>query len=229
MEENYDTVCFGFFSVVVLGVVGIVITVIAGFKICPSNKVLIKYNCNSGNKSVLSIHDSVTFVWPFFQSYGFLDLEPITTDINLKNVLSKQNIMVNVASRFAFGIGTTPELLQAAAEHLFGIFSYKIEEKARNAIITQISKTIATMDIEEINADRNTFEQRVVQNIETEFQKIGLKLINADIGDITDESGYFEAEKKIEEAHADRNRAAQKNGAILHLVKTKTKKKYATG
>jgi flotillin len=49
------------------------------------------------------------------------------------------------------------------------------------------------MDIEEINADRDKFLAAVSQNVEAELRKIGLKLINVNVTDIRDESGYIEA------------------------------------
>lgn len=127
------------------------------------------------------------------QGYRLLDLTPMTVDIKLEGALSKQNIRVNVPSRFTFGIGTTPELMNNAAERLLSLTSDKIEETAKDIIFGQLRATIATMDIEEINGDREKFESRVLENIESELMKIGLRLINVNISDIQDESGYIEA------------------------------------
>jgi flotillin len=49
------------------------------------------------------------------------------------------------------------------------------------------------MDIEEINTDRDKFLLAVSNNVEIELKKIGLRLINVNITDINDESGYIEA------------------------------------
>jgi len=49
------------------------------------------------------------------------------------------------------------------------------------------------MDIEEINSDRDKFLANVSTNVEAELRKIGLKLINVNVTDIRDESGYIEA------------------------------------
>jgi flotillin len=117
----------------------------------------------------------------------------MTVDIRLEGALSKQNIRVNVPSRFTFGIGTTGDLMNNAAERLLSLNTAEIEETAKDIIFGQLRATIATMDIEEINGDRETFESRVLENIESELMKIGLRLINVNISDITDESGYIEA------------------------------------
>lgn len=174
-------------------VVGTFVAVTRRIKTCPSDQVLVKYGQIGGGQSAQTIHGGTTFIWPIIQGYRLLDLTPMTVDIKLEGALSKQNIRVNVPSRFTFGIGTTSELMNNAAERLLSLSSEEIEDTAKDIIFGQLRATIATMDIEEINGDREKFESRVLENIESELMKIGLRLINVNISDITDESGYIEA------------------------------------
>jgi flotillin len=58
------------------------------------------------------------------------------------------------------------------------------------------------MTIEEINTDRVKFLSHVSQSVETELKKVGLKLINVNITDICDETGYIEALGKAAAAKA---------------------------
>jgi flotillin len=80
-----------------------------------------------------------------------------------------------------------------AAERLLGLSMDKVQEIAKDILFGQLRLVIATMDIEEINADRDKFLINVSQNVEQEMRKIGLKLINVNVTDIRDESGYIEA------------------------------------
>ena len=169
------------------------IAVIRRIRTCPSDRILVKYGQVGGDNMAKPIHGGTTFVWPVIQGYRYLDLTPMTVDIDLRGALSKQNIRVNVPSRFTFGIGTVAELMNNAAERLLSLDTRQIEEAARDIIYGQLRATIAMMDIEEINGDREKFESRVLENIESELIKIGLRLINVNISDITDESGYIEA------------------------------------
>ena len=173
--------------------VGAVLAVVKRIKTCPSNEILVKYGQIGGESSAKTIHGGTTFIWPVIQGYRYLDLTPMMVDIGLEGALSKQNIRVNVPSRFTFGIGTTEELMNNAAERLLSLTTPEIEETAKDIIFGQLRATIATMDIEEINGDREKFESRVLDNIESELMKIGLRLINVNISDITDESGYIQA------------------------------------
>ncbi len=218
---------FSFIVTVVLAVliIGTVMAVTARIKTCPSDQILVKFGQIGGGLSAKTIHGGTTFIWPVVHGYRFLDLTPMTVDIKLEGALSKQNIRVNVPSRFTFGIGTTSELMNNAAERLLSLSTEEIEETAKDIIFGQLRATIATMDIEEINGDRETFESRVLENIESELMKIGLRLINVNISDITDESGYIEAlgqraaaeavnKAKIEVAEQDRDGAVGSANAL---------------
>ncbi len=182
--------------VVVLLVVLLVVATIAAMRrirTCPSDRILVKYGQVGGERMAKAIHGGTTFVVPVVQGFRYLDLTPMTVDIDLRGALSKQNIRVNVPSRFTFGIGTIEELMNNAAERLLSFNARQIEDTAKDIIYGQLRATIAMMDIEEINGDREKFESRVLENIESELMKIGLHLINVNISDITDESGYIEA------------------------------------
>jgi flotillin len=180
----------------------IVIAIVVGFalfsslirryKRCPSDKILVVYG-KTGGGSARCIHGGGTFVWPVIQDYSFLSLIPISIEANLTNALSKQNIRVDVPSKFTVGISTEQDSMGNAAERLLGLSSDQIQELARDILFGQLRLVIATMSIEEINSDRDRFLENVSKNVEQELKKIGLKLINVNVTDIKDESGYIEA------------------------------------
>ena len=168
------------------------------YKRCPSDKVMVIYGKTGRNKqgsisSARCIHGGAAFIWPVFQDYAFLDLKPISIECNLTNALSKQNIRVDVPCRFTVGISTEPDSMTNAAERLLGLSIDNIQNIATDILFGQLRLVIATMDIEEINADRDKFLAAVSQNVEAELRKIVLKLINVNVTDIRDESGYIEA------------------------------------
>jgi flotillin len=168
------------------------------YRRCPSDKILVIYgktgrNATGSISSARCIHGGAAFIWPVFQDYAFLDLKPISIECNLTNALSKQNIRVDVPCRFTVGISTEPEVMTNAAERLLGLSIDSIQNIATDILFGQLRLVIATMDIEEINADRDKFLAAVSQNVEAELRKIGLKLINVNVTDIRDESGYIDA------------------------------------
>jgi flotillin len=167
------------------------------YKRCPSDRILVVYGKvgqnKDGNRSSRCIHGGAAFIWPIIQDYAFLDLTPISIEVLLTNALSRQNIRVDVPSRFTVGITTEPDLMLNAAERLLGLNLQSIHDLAKDIIFGQLRLVVATMDIEEINNNRDKFLSNVASNVEAELKKIGLKLINVNVTDIKDESGYIEA------------------------------------
>lgn len=175
-----------------------VAAILSRYRKCPSDKIMVIYgkvgtDKNGQAKSAKCIHGGAAFIVPIIQSFQYPDLTPISINVDLKNALSKQNIRVDVPSRFTVGISTEPGIMQNAAERLLGLKMMEIQELAKDIIFGQLRLVIATMEIEEINTDRDKFLVAVSNNVEIELKKIGLRLINVNVTDINDESGYIDA------------------------------------
>ena len=163
------------------------------YKRCPSNRVMVIYGKVGGGNTAKCIHGGAAFVLPLIQDYAYLSLEPMQIEIPLKGALSVENIRVNVPSVFTVAIGTEPEVMQTAAIRLLGLMNNQIMHQAQDIIFGQLRQVIASMQIEDINKDREKFLMQILHSLEPELKKIGLVLINVNITDITDESGYIEA------------------------------------
>ena len=215
-------------SISILVVIGVVLlfilfaTIIRRYRRCPSDKILVVYG-KTGGGSAKCIHGGGKFVWPVIQDYAYLSLTPISIDANLTNALSRQNIRVDVPCRFTVGISTEPDSMNNAA--LLGLTADEIQELARDILFGQLRLVIATMTIEEINSDRDTFLEKIAKNVEVELKKIGLRLINVNVTDIKDESGYIQAlgkeaaakainKAKVSVAEQDRNGEIGKAEAV---------------
>ena len=171
------------------------------YKRCPSDQILVVYG-RVGGQSARCIHGGGALVWPLIQDSEYLSLTPITISIPLKNALSLQNIRIHVPSTFTVGVSTDPVIMTNAAERLLGLNQPAIEEMAREIIFGQLRLTVASLTIEQINQDRESFLASVRRNVEPELNKIGLYLINVNITDIQDESDYIMALGKKAAAEA---------------------------
>jgi len=181
--------------IIVVAAVVIFVTIsalVSRYKRCPSDKILVIYG-RTGGTSAKCVHGGGAFIWPVIQDYAFLDLKPLSIEANLTNALSRQNIRVDVPCRFTIAISTEADSMNTAAERLLGLSSEQIQELAKDILFGQLRLVIATMTIEEINSDRDKFLDNISKNVDSELKKIGLKLINVNVTDIKDESGYIEA------------------------------------
>ena len=202
--------------VVVLVLFMMFLMLVTRYKKCPPDKIMVIFgkvgsDKEGNNRSAKCIHGGAAFIWPLVQSYTYLDLTPISIAVDLKSALSRQNIRIDVPSIFTVGISTEPTIMENAAERLKGLKLTEIQDVAKDIIFGQLRLVIATMNIEEINTDRDKF-----RNVEGELKKIGLRLINVNVTDISDESGYIVAlgkeaaakainDAKISVAEADKN------------------------
>ena len=147
------------------------------YKRCPSDKILVVYGKLAGAKgqSAKCYHGGASFVWPIIQDYQFLDLTPIPIEIKLEGALSQQNIRINTPSTFTVGISTEPGVMENAAERVLGLSLGDVQELARDIIFGQMRVVIATMPIEEINADRDKMIDNISNGVEVELTKVGLR------------------------------------------------------
>ena len=179
--------------ILVAFLLGTIVWLFSRYKMCPSDKILIVYGNVGAGRSAKCIHGGATFIMPIVQSYAFLDLNPINIDVPLKGALSSQNIRVDVPSSFIVGISTQPEIMQNAASRLLGRTRQDIRDLASEIIMGQMRVVIASLTIEEINADREKLIKGITGGVDVELHKVGLYLINANITDIRDASGYIAA------------------------------------
>lgn len=215
----------GFITLVVFAfIILITVTLLffaSRYKRCASDEILVVYGKVGEGQSARCIHGGGALIWPLIQGYEYLSLTPLTINIDLRNALSLQNIRINVPCTFTVGISTEGPIMNNAAERLLGLHSGQIEEMARELIFGQLRLTVASLTIEQINQDRESFLESIRKNVEPELNKIGLYLINVNITDITDGSDYIESIGKKAASEAI-NRARidvaeqEKIGAIGH-------------
>lgn len=183
--------------VIVAGLIGLIFIMLLWFvsryKRCPSDKILVIYGKTGTGQSSKCLAGGAAFIWPVIQDYQYMDLTPISIDVDLRGALSRQNIRVSVPSRFTVAVSNEPGIMEVASERLLGKSTDEIRETAKDIIFGQLRLVVATMDIEEINSDRDKFLTNVSSNVGSELKKIGLTLINVNVTDIQDESGYIEA------------------------------------
>ena len=223
---------FDIWTIAIAALIFLVVVVLfflaSRYKRCPSDKILVVYGKVGSGQSANCIHGGGAFIWPLIQDYAYIRLTPMTISIPLQNALSLQNIRINVPSTFTVGISTEPAVMTSAAERLLNLSQNEIEEMAKEIIFGQLRLTVASLTIEQINQDRESFLESVRKNVSPELNKIGLYLINVNITDITDGSGYIDsigkkaASEAINQAKVD-VAEQDKLGAIGESEATKVK------
>ncbi len=193
----YELSSIGFWALPIIAFILLIVATItfmaSRYKRCPSDMILVVFGKVGRGQSARCIHGGGTIIWPLIQDFSYMSLTPMTIAIPLQKALSLQNIRINVPSTFTVGVSTEPGIMQNAAERLLNQTQLQIEEMAMEIIFGQLRLTVASLTIEQINQDRESFLESVRENVSPELNKIGLYLINVNITDITDESGYIDS------------------------------------
>eukprot|EP00940_MAST-03C_sp_MAST-3C-sp2_P000089 g89.t1 len=182
----------GIIALGALAVAGLTVFLISRYRTCQPNEVLVVYGA-TGSVGPRIVHGGGTFVLPVIQGYRYLSLEPFAIEIPLKGALSSEKVRVNIPSNFTLGISTDADKMHRAATRLLDMDDEQVKEQSKEIIVGQLRSVIASMNIEEINGDRESFEQKIRDHCGSELHKLGLHLINVNITNIEDDSGVIEA------------------------------------
>ena len=159
--------------VIALVVLTSAILIISRYRKCPSDKILVIYGKigrgkDGESRSAKCIHGGAAFIVPVFQAYEYMDLTPMSISVDLRNALSRQNIRVDVPSRFTVGISTEAGVMQNAAERLLGLKLDEIKQIAENSGVSGdvVINTVRSLpDGEGFNAATDTYEDLLAAGV----------------------------------------------------------------
>ena len=231
-------------GIIVVLVILTLIGLMSRYRRCASDEILVVFG-KAGKKSVTDpatgksetivlpskiIHGGGTFVFPIIQDWKKMSLKPIQIQTSVVGV-SSQMIKVSIPVTLTTGIGTTDELMQNAASRFLTARPDEISEQIRDILIGEMRSLMATMTIEEINADRVKFLGKAKENIEAELNKVGFCIININNADITDDANYIhnlgkKAATKAE-AQALADIAEEKKKGDIQIAETEKERQIA--
>lgn len=231
-------------GIIVVLVILTLVGLMSRYRRCASDEILVVFG-KAGKKSVTDpttgksetvvlpskiIHGGGTFVFPIIQDWKKMSLKPIQIQTSVSGV-SSQMISVSIPVTLTTGIGTTDELMQNAASRFLTARPDEISEQIRDILIGEMRSLMATMTIEEINADRVKFLGKAKENIEAELNKVGFCIININNADITDNANYIrnlgkKAATKAE-AQALADIAEEKKKGDIQIAETEKERQIA--
>ena len=155
------------------------------YKLCPADKLLVVYGVNSTNKSSQIIHGGGRIVWPLTQSYAYLDLKPITLELDGFKASTQGNERLVMDNTVIVAISTEEARSQVAATRLLGLHEQLIHDLAMQATQSTIKSTMWKLPLESIRDDREGFMSQLTQNLDDEMAKLGLYVINVNFTHIS--------------------------------------------
>ena len=130
------------------------------------------------------------FVWPIIQDFKKMSMKPIQIKVNVDGIDS-QAIPMHLPVVLTTAISQDKLIQQNAATRFLSANPAEVERQISEILVGETRAIMATMLIEEINADRNTFLGKVRESLEQELTKVGYELTNINISEITDDADYI--------------------------------------
>lgn len=170
------------------------------------------------------------FVWPIIQDFKKMSMKPIQIKVTVDGIDS-QAIPMHLPVVLTTAISQDKIIQQNAATRFLSATPTEIEKQISEILIGETRAIMATMLIEEINADRNTFLGKVRESLEQELTKVGYDVTNINISEITDDANYIKnlgkkAETKAR-ANAEADIAEQTKQGNIKIANTKKEEEIA--
>lgn len=146
---------------------------------------------------------------PFFERLDKLYLGQMTVDIKTEqSVPTNDFINVNVDAVAKVRISPTPEGIKLAAKNFLNKRADAITTDLQDSLQGNMREIIGTLSLKEINTDRDSFSDQVMNKASRDMDKLGIEILSCNIQNVTDENGL------IRDLGADNTSLIKKNAAI---------------
>ncbi len=146
---------------------------------------------------------------PFFERLDKLYLGQMTVDIKTEqSVPTNDFINVNVDAVAKVRIAPTNEGIKLAAKNFLNKKPAEITLDLQDSLQGNMREIIGTLSLKEINTDRDSFSDQVMQKASHDMDKLGIEILSCNIQNVTDENGL------IRDLGADNTALIKKNASI---------------
>ncbi|HKG19962.1 MAG TPA: SPFH domain-containing protein, partial [Candidatus Limnocylindrales bacterium] len=187
------------------------------YRVAGANEALIRSGratpLGQGEAGLKVVRGQGIVVLPLFHKVGKLKLTARQINVNLADAVSRQGIKVAVQGVATFKIGADDESIRNAAERFLDAQEEQVDSIVKNVLEGSLRSIVGTLTIEELNLDRQKFQQAVQDAAKGDLATSGLQIDSFTIQAIRDESGYMELIGQQETARRERDARMAKAGA----------------
>ena len=146
---------------------------------------------------------------PFLERMDMLYLGQITVDIKTeKPVPPNDFINVDVDAVAKIRVSPDAHALQQAAKNFLNKKSSAIAAELQDSLQGNMREIIGTLSLKDINTDRDSFSDQVMQKAQQDMDKLGIEILSCNIQNVSDENGL------IKDLGADNTARIKKDAAI---------------
>ncbi len=207
MSEFFDFIGSGTLAVlIVLAIIVLLVAYVTGrFKVAAANEALVRTGGLVRAPAQLKVvRAGRVVVLPLVHKLGRLHLSARQINVNLSDAVTKQGIKCAVQGVATVKIGGDDESIRNAAER-FVDREDQIESIVKNVLEGSLRSIVGTLTVEELNYDRQKFQQEVQSAAKGDLATSGLTIDNFTIQAIRDEVGYMDLIGQQETARRERD------------------------
>src|SRR5262245_58046967 len=130
---------------------------------------------------------------PVLEQVAYLSLNIISIPLRIQRAYTKEGVAVTVEAVANVKIAGDDMSLRGAAERFLGMSTEQIKGVIFQTLEGHLRAILGTLTVEEINADRQAFAQRMSDEAEVDLRKMGVNIDILTIQQISDEQGYLDA------------------------------------
>ncbi|MGE0000736.1 MAG: flotillin family protein [Fimbriimonadaceae bacterium] len=192
-----------------LGTVGVLVALLllnlrTLFYVCPPNRVYIF----SGTRRLVAgrrlgyriLKGGNMLRIPFIERVDQLDLTNMIIELGASGAYAKGGVPLNVQGVANVKVAGYEPVLNNAIERFLGKNRAEIMGIAKATLEGSLRGVLATLTPEEINEDRNLFNERLVQEVEQDMTALGLVVDSLKIQNMTDDVRYLDSIGRIRNA-----------------------------
>jgi flotillin len=142
---------------------------------------------------------------PVLEQVAYLSLNIISIPLKIQKAYTKEGVAVTVEAVANVKIGGDDVSLRGAAERFLGMSTDQIKGVIFQTLEGHLRAILGTLTVEEINADRQAFAQKMTDEAAVDLRKMGVNIDILTIQQISDEMGYLDALGKKRTAEVKRD------------------------
>jgi flotillin len=219
LDGLFDFVGGGVFAIFLTIIVVVLIVSYIGsrYKVAGANEALVvsgqRDRTPDGRRHLKVVRGGGVIVLPLIHKVGKLKLTARQINVNLADAVTRQGIKVAVQGVATFKIGADDESIRNAAERFLESQEESVDSIVKNVLEGSLRSIVGTLTVEELNLDRQKFQQAVQDAAKGDLATSGLQIDSFTIQAIRDESGYMELIGQQETARRERDARMAKAAA----------------
>ncbi len=142
---------------------------------------------------------------PVLEQVEYLSLNIMSIQLKIQRAYTKEGVPVTVEAVANVKIAGDDMSLRSAAERFLGMRADEIKGVIFQTLEGHLRAILGTLTVEEINADRSAFAQKMTDEAAVDLKKMGVSIDILTIQQISDEQGYLDALGKKRTAEVKRD------------------------